>query len=106
MIFWHKIDLKYFLFKTKFKQASIFEILLNIHSVDLQLNSGIKTKLENFTNMIRSFQIEARSKNAFEVADIVIKQTTTNVVSRLILMRRQKFPFDVSEMSSFITHLT
>ncbi len=54
---------------------SIFEILLNIHSVDLQLNSGIKTKLENFTNMIRSFQIEAKSKNAFEVADIVIKQT-------------------------------
>jgi DNA helicase-2/ATP-dependent DNA helicase PcrA len=54
---------------------SIFEILLNIRSVDLQLNSGIKSKLENFTNMIRSFQLEAKSKNAFEVADIVIKQT-------------------------------
>lgn len=54
---------------------SIFEILLNIHSVELNLNSGIKTKLENFTNMIRSFQIEAKDKNAFEVADIVIKQT-------------------------------
>jgi DNA helicase-2/ATP-dependent DNA helicase PcrA len=54
---------------------SIFEILLNIHSVELNLNSGIKTKLENFTNMIRSFQIEAKNKNAFEVADIVIKQT-------------------------------
>ncbi len=54
---------------------SIFEILLQIHSIDLHLNSGIKTKLENFTNMIRSFQIEAKSKNAFEVADIVIKQT-------------------------------
>lgn len=54
---------------------SIFEILLNIHSVDINLNSGIRTKLENFTNMIRSFQLEAKSKNAFEVADIVIKQT-------------------------------
>ncbi len=56
-------------------EKSIFDILLNIDKVDLKINSGTKIKLENFTNMIRSFQIEAQTKNAFEIADIVIKKT-------------------------------
>ena len=56
-------------------EKSIFDILLNIDKVDLKINSGTKIKLENFANMIRSFQIEAQTKNAFEIADIVIKKT-------------------------------
>ena len=46
-----------------------------ISKVDLKINSGTRMKLENFANMIRSFQIEMQSKNAFEVADLVIKKT-------------------------------
>lgn len=53
---------------------SIFEILSNLDQVDLNLNSGIKTKLSNFVTMIQHFQIEAQTKNAFEVAEFVVKQ--------------------------------
>ncbi|RPD98813.1 ATP-dependent DNA helicase [Aureibaculum marinum] len=56
-------------------KKSIFEILENIDKVDLKINSGTKLKLQNFVTMIKSFQIEAQIKNAFEVADFVIKQT-------------------------------
>ena len=56
-------------------KKSIFEILINLDKIDLKLNSGTKTKLENFVTMIRHFQIEAQTKNAFEVAEFVVKQT-------------------------------
>ncbi len=54
---------------------TIFEILLNINQIDIKINTGTKRKLEEFVNMIRVFQIESQSKNAFEVAEIVVKQT-------------------------------
>ena len=56
-------------------KKSIFDILLHLDKVDLKVNSGTKNKLQNFVNMIRSFQIEAQSKNAFEVAELVLRQT-------------------------------
>lgn len=56
-------------------KKSIFEILLNLNKIDIKINSGTKRKLESFVNMIRVFQIEAQTKNAFEVAELVIKQT-------------------------------
>ncbi|WP_111707510.1 ATP-dependent helicase [Lutibacter citreus] len=56
-------------------KKSIFELLCNLNQTDINLNSGIKTKLNNFVTMIKHFQIEAQTKNAFEVADFVIKQT-------------------------------
>ena len=54
---------------------SIFDILMDLNEIDIRINSGTKIKLQNFANMIRSFQIQAQSLNAFEVADLVIKQT-------------------------------
>jgi len=54
---------------------SIFEIVLNLNKLDLKLNSGTRLKLNNFATMIRRFQIEAQTKDAFEVAEIVVKQT-------------------------------
>ncbi|GFD76718.1 DNA helicase [Tenacibaculum sp. KUL113] len=56
-------------------KKSMFDILKNISTVDINLNSGTKTKLQNFVNMIQRFQIEAQTKNAFEIADLVVKQT-------------------------------
>jgi len=53
---------------------SIFEIAANLDKVDINLSGSIKTKLTNFVTMIRHFQIEAQSKNAFEVAEFVVKQ--------------------------------
>ena len=53
---------------------SIFAILENLHKIDLKINAGTKTKLTNFVTMIKSFQIEAKTKNAFEITDFIIKQ--------------------------------
>ncbi|SFS32910.1 ATP-dependent helicase [Lutibacter maritimus] len=55
-------------------KKSIFEILENLDQYDLNFNSGTRTKLLNFVTMIQHFQIEAQTKNAFEVAEFVIKQ--------------------------------
>jgi len=54
---------------------SVFAILENLHKIDLKLNAGTKNKLQNFVMMLKSFQVEAQTKNAFEITDFVIKQT-------------------------------
>ncbi len=56
-------------------KISIFELLRDLNKYDLKLNSGTKNKLDGFITMIQHFQIEAQSKNAFEVAEFVVKQT-------------------------------
>jgi len=56
-------------------QKSIFEIIEHLDKIDLKLNAGTKTKLYNFMMMIKSFQVEAKAKNAFEVTEFVIKKT-------------------------------
>ncbi|WP_117882941.1 ATP-dependent helicase [Aureibaculum luteum] len=56
-------------------KKSIFEILENIDKVDVKINASTKLKLHNFVTMVKTFQIEAETKNAFEVADFVVKQT-------------------------------
>ena len=56
-------------------KKSIFDILKYIDKIDLKLNSGTKNKLQNFMNMILRLQIEAKTKNAFEIAEVVVKQT-------------------------------
>ncbi|MDG2194325.1 MAG: 3'-5' exonuclease [Polaribacter sp.] len=55
-------------------QKSIFEILKNIDKIDLKINSGTKIKLQNFVNTILSLQIELQTKNAFEIAELVVKR--------------------------------
>jgi len=56
-------------------KKSIFDIIKYIDKIDLKINSGTKNKLQNFMNMILRLQIEAKTKNAFEIAEIVVKQT-------------------------------
>ena len=56
-------------------KISMFEVLTQMDQLPLGIHTGIKTKLQNFVNMIKGFQIEAMTKNAFEVADLVVKQT-------------------------------
>ncbi len=55
-------------------KKSIFEILKHIDKVDLKINAGTKNKLQDFVNMILRLQIESQTKNAFEIADVVVKQ--------------------------------
>ena len=56
-------------------KKSIFEIIKNINRIDIKITQGTKSKLEGFLTMIQRFQVEAQTKNAFEVADLVVKQT-------------------------------
>ncbi len=54
---------------------SIFEIMENLEKIDLKINAGTKRKLEDFTNMIKSFQIMNKSADAFTLAEYVAKKT-------------------------------
>ncbi len=52
---------------------SIFEIIQNLDKVDIGINAGTKTKLDNFATMIASFQVMNQTANAFELAEHVTK---------------------------------
>ena len=54
---------------------SMFEVMENISKIDLRINGGTKTKLENFVTMIRSFQVMNESANAFELTSHITKKT-------------------------------
>jgi len=56
-------------------KKSIYEIIKYIDKIDLKINSGTKNKLQNFMNMILRLQIESQTKNAFDIAEVVVKQT-------------------------------
>jgi len=56
-------------------KKSIFEIIKYIDKIDVKINSGTKNKLQNFMNMMLRLQIEAKTKNAFEIAEVVVKET-------------------------------
>ncbi len=46
---------------------SIFEVLQNMDKLKININSGTKTKLQNFTTMLESFQVMNQTANAFEL---------------------------------------
>ena len=54
---------------------SIFEILENLNQYQSGFNAGTKKKLEDFLMMIKRFQAEAKTKNALEVTELVVKHT-------------------------------
>ncbi len=54
---------------------SIFEVMQNLDKIDLKINSGTKRKLEDFINMIKSFQIMNQSVDAFTLSEHVAKKT-------------------------------
>lgn len=54
---------------------SIFEVIENLDRINLKINSGTKTRLENFITMIKSFQVTNETSDAFVLAEIVAKKT-------------------------------
>ena len=52
---------------------SIYEIIENLDKVDIGINAGTRTKLQNFAIMIASFQVMNKTANAFELAEHVVK---------------------------------
>lgn len=54
---------------------SIFEVMQNIDKIDLKINAGTKTKLQDFVVMIESFQIQNQNYDAFQITEHVAKKT-------------------------------
>ncbi len=54
-------------------KRTIFEVLQNIDKLEINLNAGTKTKLQNFVTMLESFQVLNQTANAFELAEYVTK---------------------------------
>ncbi len=54
---------------------SIFEVIENLDRINLKINSGTKTRLENFVMMIKSFQIANQSSDAFVLSEMIAKKT-------------------------------
>jgi len=52
---------------------SMFEVIQNLDNLDIRLNSGTKTKLQDFVVMIESFQVMNQTANAFDLAAHVTK---------------------------------
>jgi Superfamily I DNA and RNA helicases len=47
----------------------------NIDKIDLKINSGTKGKLQDFVTMIKSFQIQNTTTDAFVITELVTKKT-------------------------------
>ncbi|MBZ0326519.1 MAG: UvrD-helicase domain-containing protein [Altibacter sp.] len=54
---------------------SMFEVMENIDKIDLKINSGTKGKLQDFVTMIKSFQIQNATTDAFVITELVTKKT-------------------------------
>jgi len=53
---------------------SLFKTLEILESIDININNGTKTKLIDFLNLIKSFQLRNNSLNALEIIDEVLKR--------------------------------
>ncbi|MBF02186.1 MAG: ATP-dependent DNA helicase [Flavobacterium sp.] len=56
-------------------KRSIFEVMEHIDKIDLRLNSGTKTKLQDFVTMIKSFQVINENQDAFYLTEHITKKT-------------------------------
>ena len=54
---------------------SIFEVLKTIDTLEVAVNGGTRTKLNNFVTMVESFRVMNQNANAFELAEHVVKVT-------------------------------
>ena len=54
---------------------TIFEVMKNIEKTDVKVNSGTKTKLQNFVTLIESFQVLNQTADVFELAEHVTRTT-------------------------------
>jgi len=54
-------------------KRSIFEVLQHLDKIDIKINSGTKSKLQDFVTLIESFQVMNQTANVFELAEHVAK---------------------------------
>jgi DNA helicase II / ATP-dependent DNA helicase PcrA len=56
-------------------KRSIFEVMKNIEKTDVKINSGTKTKLQDFVTMIESYQVMNQTADVFELAEHVTRSS-------------------------------
>jgi len=54
---------------------SIFEVMQNLDKVEIQINQGTKTKLQNFVTMIQSFQVLNEGYDVFQITEHAAKKS-------------------------------
>lgn len=54
---------------------SMFEVMENIEKLQLKINRGTQQKLQDFTTMIKSFQVLNQTYDAFQITEHVTKKT-------------------------------
>ncbi|WP_298553860.1 UvrD-helicase domain-containing protein [uncultured Algibacter sp.] len=54
---------------------TIFEVMKNIDKTDVKINSGTRTKLQNFVTLVESFQVLNQTADVFELAEHVTRTT-------------------------------
>ena len=52
---------------------SIFEVMKRIDTIDVKINSGTKTKLQDFVTLIESYQVMNQTADVFELAEHVTR---------------------------------
>ena len=60
---------------SKNNNLSIYETIKSAKNINLGLSNSSITKLENFINQIEVFKIQNKKLSAFEITDLVIKET-------------------------------
>lgn len=55
--------------------VSMWQVLNNPHTYNLDLNSGVLMKLSNFSTMIQSMAAEMKKKEAYEVAQLIAQSS-------------------------------
>ncbi len=55
--------------------VSLFSLCKDLDRIEVNISTSIKLKVSNFINLIESFKISARTKNAFDIAKEVVNDT-------------------------------
>ena len=55
--------------------VSLFSLCKDLDRIEVNISTAIKSKVSNFINLIESFKISARTKNAFDIANEVVNNT-------------------------------
>ncbi|MVX36576.1 ATP-dependent helicase [Myroides sp. LoEW2-1] len=56
-------------------KRSIFEVMEHIDKIDLKITAGTRGKLSDFVNMVKAFQAQEQTMDAYQLTEHVVKKT-------------------------------
>ena len=57
------------------EDKSLWDIASNLHEIDIKINNGTKTKIQEFCTMIKSFTVQLDTENAYELGKEIATST-------------------------------